>query len=286
MSTFRTIKEARAAGFRDVRPYDYGGEQITVKGHRLVRNPQRAKSATEWGREGYVVAEGQKPHAERFTRAHKKAQWYDVYRSDQVQPNPIRVTGAPNLPNASPVPLEGLQRSASVDGHASESHWTLLPDGPQPGRQIQQYQTGMSRRPEQSLGWTPTKIPLISHAQAKELGVWHEHPDTLRLRNEGKPLRSRQEFRVYMATRDYAAVLAFRNGHPIHEDVQLANRDTLIRDTLAKLNAALFDVNEAHEDYTSAAEGREESAAWRVLVTAIIKLRDCGQDACALCLER
>ena len=43
---FKTIKAALAAGFREKRPLDYGGEEIVVKDHTLVRNAEEAVAMT------------------------------------------------------------------------------------------------------------------------------------------------------------------------------------------------------------------------------------------------
>src|SRR5262245_36397759 len=45
---FKTLKAAYAAGFTQLRPEHYGGEQIEVKDHTLVRHAQLACSETAW----------------------------------------------------------------------------------------------------------------------------------------------------------------------------------------------------------------------------------------------
>lgn len=61
--TFRTIKEAHAAGFHEKRPQDYGGEEFVIKGHTLIRNSAEAVTMTEWGRRGFRPIKGTQPHA-------------------------------------------------------------------------------------------------------------------------------------------------------------------------------------------------------------------------------
>jgi hypothetical protein len=39
LSTFTTIKEATHAGFRARKPWEYGGEEISLKGRTLARTP-------------------------------------------------------------------------------------------------------------------------------------------------------------------------------------------------------------------------------------------------------
>lgn len=74
---YKTLKAAYADGWDDLKPCEYGGEQIVLKGHTLVKNPKRARSKKEWGYKGYEVMPGEKPHA-RFS-------WWSVYREDQVR---------------------------------------------------------------------------------------------------------------------------------------------------------------------------------------------------------
>lgn len=74
---YKTLKAAYADGWKDLKPCEYGGEQIALKGHTLVKNPKRARSKKEWGYEGYEVKPDEKPHA-RFS-------WWGVYREDQVR---------------------------------------------------------------------------------------------------------------------------------------------------------------------------------------------------------
>ena len=80
---FKTIKSAKDDGYEEIKAYEYGGNQITVKNHLLAKNPKRAKSKTEWLREGFIVTHVE-PYATRYTHAHGKKQYYDVYRDDQV----------------------------------------------------------------------------------------------------------------------------------------------------------------------------------------------------------
>jgi hypothetical protein len=48
----KTLKEARSLGWHEPRPDEYGGEEVTLKGHRLVHDTERAVPATEWRRRG------------------------------------------------------------------------------------------------------------------------------------------------------------------------------------------------------------------------------------------
>lgn len=101
-NTFRTIKAAEAAGFHRMSYYEYGGEQITVKGVLLGRHTEFAQSVTAWRRCGCKVISGSKPHAIRTCRvgggARKKSVTYAVYRRDQTlsvqKRNPPRKTVA------------------------------------------------------------------------------------------------------------------------------------------------------------------------------------------------
>lgn len=80
-----TIKAARAAGYCKLQPWEYGGEQITVKGRVFARAPKEAYSITEWSRRGYRVRADAKPHCERSH--HFRGQGtvtYPVFRDDQV----------------------------------------------------------------------------------------------------------------------------------------------------------------------------------------------------------
>ncbi len=85
---FRTIKAAEAAGFHRMADYEYGGEQIIVKGVLLGKNTQFAESETAWRRSGRKVMSGSKPHAIRTCRvgggSGAKSVTYAVYRHDQT----------------------------------------------------------------------------------------------------------------------------------------------------------------------------------------------------------
>lgn len=83
MSTPPTIKGARAAGSRELKPWEYGSEQIIVKGRVFARDPKEAYSKTEWSRRGYSVLADVKPHCERRF-AKRKTGTYPIYRDDQV----------------------------------------------------------------------------------------------------------------------------------------------------------------------------------------------------------
>jgi hypothetical protein len=81
--TFATIKQAKAAGFHQPKPEEYGGEVLVVKGHRLVRNCEIAKSRSEWSELDYCVPKDAVPHA----KVHMyRIGHYDVFRFDQVVP--------------------------------------------------------------------------------------------------------------------------------------------------------------------------------------------------------
>ena len=82
---FNSIKAAKAAEFRERKDYEYGGEEITVKGKRLVKNPKEAISKTEWRKRGRAVKTGETPHAERYINSHGHAQYYNVFREDQTR---------------------------------------------------------------------------------------------------------------------------------------------------------------------------------------------------------
>jgi hypothetical protein len=83
---FATIKAAKEAGFRELRPRDYGGEQVELKGHVLVRDPMEAYSATKWKRGGFVVRNNELSHAELHGRVGGKMSSWFVFRYDQVEP--------------------------------------------------------------------------------------------------------------------------------------------------------------------------------------------------------
>jgi hypothetical protein len=86
--TFATIKAAKLAGFHQRRPDEYGGEEIVVKEHTLVRNAKLACSATVWGRRGYRIKKGVTPHANLtgYLSARQGLIRFDVFREDQVEP--------------------------------------------------------------------------------------------------------------------------------------------------------------------------------------------------------
>lgn len=87
-TVFRTIKSAEAAGFHRMKNYEYGGEQITVKGVLLGRHTQFAQSETAWRFWGRKVISGSKPHPVRTCRvgggSGVKSVTYAVYRHDQT----------------------------------------------------------------------------------------------------------------------------------------------------------------------------------------------------------
>lgn len=55
MPKFKSIKAAKAAGYADPRSEEYGGDRIRIKGRVLVKNADRAKSKSEWSREGFRI---------------------------------------------------------------------------------------------------------------------------------------------------------------------------------------------------------------------------------------
>ena len=86
MEGYKTLKAARADGFDDIKKDEYGGEQISLKGHSLVRNPKLAVSETEWGRRGYNIRNDAPPHALLCRSVNSHMVTYYVYRDDQVVP--------------------------------------------------------------------------------------------------------------------------------------------------------------------------------------------------------
>src|SRR6266404_1097013 len=77
---FNTIKAAKQVGFRERKDWEYGGEEITVKGRLLVRNPKEALSQTEWSKRGYRVRRDAQPHSYRYGFTGQRRVTYDVYR--------------------------------------------------------------------------------------------------------------------------------------------------------------------------------------------------------------
>jgi hypothetical protein len=87
MTAFKTLKAAREAGFCEREDYHYGGEEIIVKGHLLVRNAKAAVSRTEWSKRGFRVGRDAIPHARCSVYSMNLGHLiYDVYREDQVEP--------------------------------------------------------------------------------------------------------------------------------------------------------------------------------------------------------
>jgi len=86
---YKTLKAAYAAGWHDLKPEEYGGERLRLKGHTLARNTEIAVSATEWGRRGFHVLRDQEPHcwlSGRVGSRRSKTITWAVYREDQVIP--------------------------------------------------------------------------------------------------------------------------------------------------------------------------------------------------------
>lgn len=97
--SFTTIKSAIAAGYGKPLKEHYGGERLEIKGHTLVRNPNKAKSRTAWSQRGFRIKKGEEAHA---TVSHRvadgaKSVTYDVYRDDQVEPKKAVVKPKPEL---------------------------------------------------------------------------------------------------------------------------------------------------------------------------------------------
>ncbi len=82
MPKFKSIKAAKAAGYADPRSEEYGGDRIRIKGRVLVKNADRAKSKSEWSREGFRIKARQRAHGV----VHGRHYDYEVYRADQVEP--------------------------------------------------------------------------------------------------------------------------------------------------------------------------------------------------------
>ena len=85
---FKTIKAALAAGFRERRPQDYGGEEIVVKDHTLVRNAEEAVAMTVWRKRGFRPMKDVEPHARMKFYMYRRGGYleFDVFRRDQVEP--------------------------------------------------------------------------------------------------------------------------------------------------------------------------------------------------------
>jgi hypothetical protein len=85
METYRSLRAAKAAGYSEMHPYQYGGDQTEVKGRRLIRHPETALSATAWKKLGFAIKAGETPHHVRVVGWYNGASW-GVYRADQVEP--------------------------------------------------------------------------------------------------------------------------------------------------------------------------------------------------------
>ena len=72
---FKTIKAALAAGFRERRPQDYGGEEIVVKDHTLVRNAEEAVAMTVWRKRGFRPMKDVEPHARMKFYMYRQMLW-------------------------------------------------------------------------------------------------------------------------------------------------------------------------------------------------------------------
>jgi len=97
---FTTIKAAKQAGYRTRKKWEYGGQEVTVKGRLLVRHPKAAVSKTEWSKRGYRVLDEAVPHSSRTFAFKSGASYtYDVYRDDQLKPKRTLVVRPPVLIN-------------------------------------------------------------------------------------------------------------------------------------------------------------------------------------------
>jgi hypothetical protein len=102
---FKTIKSAEAAGFHRMKSDEYGGEQITVKGVLLAKNPSNARSMTAWKEAGRKIIDPQQPHAVLCHRVGgAKSVTYSIYRMDQTAP--IKRRSTPKPPFAFSLQLE------------------------------------------------------------------------------------------------------------------------------------------------------------------------------------
>lgn len=81
---YKTLKAALADGWQRLKDHEYGGEQMSLKGHMLARNPKVARSMTWWREAGFAIKPDERPHGQKFG----EHGWYDVYRDDQVEQIP------------------------------------------------------------------------------------------------------------------------------------------------------------------------------------------------------
>lgn len=121
-----TLKEAKEAGFHELRKYEYSGDQLQIKGHTLVKDPEIAVSQTEWGRRGFKV----KPEEIRNPLSRirggvgngKVIEWC-VYRKDQVIPKkPTPAVKEPVLVTILAA-VWGINRAAKRNRDAAQNYY-------------------------------------------------------------------------------------------------------------------------------------------------------------------
>ena len=102
---FPTVKAAMAAGFILPRPWHYGGEEITLKKHVLVRGAREALSQGAWESLGFRVKPQSQSH--RLSDFNGRVRWVDfpIYRADQVVPTCCRGAGEPRRTKTRVAPL-------------------------------------------------------------------------------------------------------------------------------------------------------------------------------------
>jgi hypothetical protein len=88
--TFRTMKEALAAGFRRREPWEFGGEHVVVKGRKLHRQLQAARTRSAWSKLGFRPKRGVGAYG---WRQFRRAGACDVWRPDQVEPKRTQTAG-------------------------------------------------------------------------------------------------------------------------------------------------------------------------------------------------
>lgn len=82
---YKSLKAAHADGWHKAQGDEYGGQEINLKGHTLVRNTKRAQSRTWWKEHGFEVKTGENPQGTRSIHPGRHVV-HDVYREDQVIP--------------------------------------------------------------------------------------------------------------------------------------------------------------------------------------------------------
>jgi hypothetical protein len=110
-TSWKTLKAAYADGWHDLRPEQYDGDRLLLKGHVLVRNAKVALSKTEWGRRGYRVGSGEQPHAILAAHFNGSLKSWPVYREDQV----CKKRGVANIP---PKEIPVLQAMWGINRYA------------------------------------------------------------------------------------------------------------------------------------------------------------------------